>query len=334
METCNKINHLTKVELLWTYLCPRACSGCAMNAGAGNSRSLHDWKIGIDNFKELGASFLAIYGAEPLADFDNLPEVIKYSENIGINTTVITSYPFNDLCKKYLHVLYEYGLRSLTTSFDPIPYDEHSKNKSEQAVEMLQYFQSMGPIRDTAAVVTVTTKNIEMLPDLVVDLSMKGIWMFCDLMHWNKGNEGTKCKGNKREWHLDYSDIDTFQEVYDTLLKMKKKGALVHVDPLTVKKIVDDGLHFSWYCSTHSVFPSWITIDPHGQVHPCDDFKPERNKKFDMMDIAKKWGSFSSFYRKQIDRYCKGCSWCTHIQSHSIKSGEMELTDYIHGMEV
>ena len=324
------MDKITKVEVLWTYKCCRECKGCAMNSGEVNTRTLDDWKKGILNFKALGAKFLCVYGAEPLMDFDNLPEVIQFAESIGIDTTVITSFPFTEICKEYLQILYKNGLRSLTTSFDPISYDHHSEAKTHQALDMLKYFQSLGPVRDTAAVVTVTSDNLQTLPGISKLLTSEGIWMFCDLMHWDRGNKGTKCKGEKRNIHLDYSDLDEFKEVYHELLDMKKDGALIHIDPLTVKKIEDDNLHFSWNCSSNREFPSWITVDPHGEVFPCDDFKPKGNKKFDMTDICKRWRSFEDFWKKQVKYYCKGCLWSTHIQSHSVKRGLMDIKDFIH----
>lgn len=321
---------ITKAEILWTYKCSRNCSGCAMNSGYHNERSLLDWKLGMNQIRNLGASFAAFYGAEPLEDFKNLPEVIQHAEGIGISTTVITSFYFNELCKERLRRLYKAGLRSLTTSLDPVSYDEHSESKSQQAISMLEYFKSLGTIRNVAAVVTITADNLKYLSDTANFLTKKGIWMFCDLMHWDRGQPGSKCKGGKRPWHLDSFDLHEFSNVFQVLMGLKDHGALIHIDPVTIKMIKKYGLQYKWNCAQYKEFPSWVTIDPSGNVFPCDDFKPDVHVKFDMTEIEKKWTQFSSYWRKKIKRQCPGCLWCTHIQSHNIKGGILDVEAFIH----
>jgi len=321
---------ITKAEILWTYKCGRRCSGCAMNTGVKNSRSLSDWILGINNIHKLGARFAAFYGAEPLSDFKNLPTVIQHTEGLGIATTVITAYPFTIKGMQRLQKLYKYGLRSLTTSYDIHGYDASSVEKSKQAIAMLEYFRTLGPIRDVAAVVTVTKDNLEFLPETVEFLTSRNIWMFCDLMHWDRGNPGTKCKGERKGSPvLSRYDVLPFDIIFGKLLNMKKEGYLIHIDEHTVEEIVSDGMFFKWNCADHPEFPSWITIGPDGNVFPCDDFKPD-NPRFDMTKIHRQWDSFAKYYKKQVKKNCNGCLWCTHIQSHNIKRGVFSINDYVH----
>jgi radical SAM protein with 4Fe4S-binding SPASM domain len=301
-----------------------------MNTGYRNERSLLDWKLGMNQIRNLGATFAAFYGAEPLEDFKNLPEVIQHAEGIGIETTCITSYYFNETCKERLKRLYDAGLRSLTTSYDPIAYDKDSEKKSAQAIEMLEFFQSLGSIRNVAAVVTVTTDNLKTLPDTARMLTAKGIWLFCDLMHWDRGQPGSKCQGPKMPWHLDDFDIHEFSNVFQTMLNLRDTGYLVHMDAHTIKTIKNDGLQYKWNCAECEEFPSWVTISPSGIVYPCDDFKPDTKVKFDMTEIEKKWTQFSAYWRKKVKKQCPGCLWCTHIQSHNIKGGILDVEAFIH----
>lgn len=322
---------IIKAEVLWTYKCFRNCLGCGMKTGIANSRSLIDWKQGMLNVQKLGAEFAAFYGAEPLCDFTNLPEIVSYCESIGINTTVITSASFNSKTKEKLRTLYKNGLRSLTTSFDIEAYDSSSEEKTNQAIEMLEYFRMFGPIRDVAAVVTVNRNNVELLPYAVELLSRRNIWTFFDLMHYDKGNPGTKCKGSKTELHLDHTDTLSLARIFSELKLMQTKGFLIHMDELTMEMILKDNLQFNWNCAQYDQFPSWITIAPDGEVFPCDDFKPsDLTTRFDMTEIYRKWNRFSSYYRKKVKIRCKGCLWCTHIQAHSIKGNILPIESYIH----
>jgi MoaA/NifB/PqqE/SkfB family radical SAM enzyme len=129
--------NIVKAEILWSRTCPLSCSYCAMPDGRKNSPTIEQWCEGFRQLKKLGCSFAAFYGAEPLHDFDKLPEVIQFAEDIGIHTTVITSGVSTDARSK-LKTLYEHGLRSLTTSYDEVYLDSSSKVKTNFAVEICQ----------------------------------------------------------------------------------------------------------------------------------------------------------------------------------------------------
>ena len=67
---------LTKTEWLWTRKCPLHCKYCAMATGQPNMLTLAECRTAIDTLKSLGCGFIAFYGAEPLCDFDKLPETV------------------------------------------------------------------------------------------------------------------------------------------------------------------------------------------------------------------------------------------------------------------
>lgn len=330
---------VVKAEILWTYRCNRKCSGCSMNTGQQNTRSLNDWIDGLFNLKGLGCKFAAFYGAEPLEDFHILPDVIRVAERLGIDTTVITSAPLAAKTKHKLRTLYDHGLRSLTTSYDIIPYDIHSKKKMDQAIPLLQYFQSLGPIRDVAAVVTITKKNMYCLPETIKMLSDLGIWTFCDLLHWDRGNPGTKCQGKRNSnLSLTWTDTEEFRKVMDLVLHLKDTDLLVHIDSHSVEVMEKHLEQLSWNCAEEESFPSWVTIDPNGMVFPCDDFKPKykkiiRQTQFDMTRICNDWKRFSAFWKKKVKKDCRNCCWVTHIQANNIKKGDLSIGDYVHGKE-
>jgi len=77
---------LVKAEILWTRVCPLRCHYCGMRTGYQNTPTSHDWRVGLENLKELGCQFIAIYGAEPLSDFSKLPEHLDGRINYGACT--------------------------------------------------------------------------------------------------------------------------------------------------------------------------------------------------------------------------------------------------------
>jgi len=322
---------IIKCELLLTYQCNLKCSYCNMvDNTISNIRSLTDWGIGLQNVKDLGASFVALYGAEPMMEMDKLKGILSILAQKEMDSTLITNCSVPNV-KWKLERLVEHGLKSLTASYDPVPYDNSSLKKSRNSLEVLSWFKETFPdqCRDVAAVVTVTSASIPKLLDTAIMLSEAGIWMFADLAHWNKGNPGTKCKG-KRTAEIPY-DLDAVLSVYNNLLSLKRAGYLIHIDENVVNTIEKDRLEYNWKCTDSDSFPSWITIGPDGTCYPCDDFRDSANQRFDMIRICDEWEDFSSHYKKRIEEECFGCLWSTHVQAVAIKEGRMNLSDYIHG---
>ena len=314
-----------------------------MVTGESNTPTVEQWKKGIDNIKKLGADFIAFYGAEPLTDFEKLPEVVGYAEKKKIHTTVITSGVVPGLYKK-LHQLYKAGAKSLTMSYDIVPLDKNSERKSEKALKGLRYFKSLGKkVRDVAIVTTLTKQNIRQLPHTIRSMSEEGIWTLFDLIHPNRGQEGSKCIGSSRDFMFKTEeDLKLFDTVMQEVLELKRSGHLVHTSEQFVELVKRDNhkilLNYDWNCGQEDNFPAWITIDCNGRVYCCDDFQPQylelhnENKikmKFYMCGIYDNWKNFTIYNKKQV-RTCPGCCWNTHIDAHYIKRGEIPMGDYTH----
>lgn len=337
---------LVKAEILWTRVCPLKCSYCAMADGRRNIVEFDKWRDGFIQLKKLGCSFSAFYGAEPLADFDKLPEVIEFAECIGINTTVITSGCVSDLSEK-LKTLYNHGLRSITTSYDADNADKSSLRKTDKALSVIEEFKSFGTVRDTAVVVTLTKSNYLFLPDIIGDMTTKGIWTFFDLIHPDRGQPGSKVKETEysNELYFTKEDIVPLIDVLKIVMQMKEKGFLCHTSKAFVESVKLAMAYFSvtkqpsaiypfiWQCCEASCFPSWVTVDCDGNVYPCDDFYTKDAPIIKVWNIAERFVEFGEIWKPIIKEKCPGCLWNTHIDSHLIKTGILPITDYIHGME-
>ena len=257
---------IIKCELLWTRICPLNCSYCAMADGRRNTRTLEEWKEGIKNLKQLGCSFIAIYGAEPLHDFDKLPEVIQFVEELGIKTTVITSGVISDLYLK-LKTLYEHGLRSITASYDAVCQDSSSQKKSKVAMSVIEQFRSFGPVRDSAVVVTLTHQNYSSLSSIIEVMSEKNIWTFFDLIHPNRGQTGSKVKGTDLDLLFRKEDVVPLIKILSEVKDMKTAGYLCHASIPFIETVKIAGAFwlqessspltpYIWNCSDYDCFPS------------------------------------------------------------------------------
>ena len=49
-----------------------------------------------------------------------------------------------------------------------------------------------------------------------------------------------------------------------------------------------------------------------------------------MTNLAGEWEAFKS-NAKEIVGGCPGCAWNTHIDSHLVKEGKLDISNYIHG---
>lgn len=338
--------HIVKAEILWSRSCSLQCSYCNMANGREHSGSLEEWKEGFDNLKNLGCSFSAFYGAEPLIDFADLPEIIEYSEKLGIKTTVITSGVTTHLSDK-LPVLYRHGLRSITTSYDHNIDDRYSIEKTSRSLEVINKFRALGPVRDVAVVVTLTKKNFRYLPQIIANMTHAGIWTFFDLIHKDRGQPGSKVKDSKetKDLYFTTEDLPALVRILNEALTMKNQGYMFHASKTfleTLKLVVSlqmqlvGGSPYMWNCSDYDCFPSWVTVDCDGAVFPCDDFQVREGDipllKF--WDLERYWEFFSNQWKELVKMRCPGCLWNTHIDAHLIKRGLLPLTDYIHGTEV
>ncbi len=324
---------IVKAEILWTRKCHLACYYCSMATGESNTPSLSQWKEGIDNIKKLGAGFIAFYGAEPFADFDKLPETVGYAESKGIATTVISSGIATQMQDKLIK-LYKAGGRSLTMSYDAIPLSKDSEIKSDKAIRMLEFFKSLGQVRDVAVVMTLNRENFVVLPAVIREMTEKGIWTLFDVIHADRKQEGSKCKGSGKGLLFEECDFPLLDKTLDKVELLKDNGALVHTSKQFINKVRANDFSllrkYNWNCAREENFPAWITVDCDGKVYVCDDFQPQTEKEFFVWNLHKEWDSFCSYRQKQTLNQCPGCCWNTHIDAHFIKRGEITMEDYTH----
>ena len=327
---------IVKAEILWTRVCPNKCPYCAMATGKKNSVSLLDWYTGIDNLKNLGCGFIAFYGAEPLADYTLLPDVVRYAEDQGIKTTVITSGMVSKIDYKISN-LYNFGLRSLSMSYDITPISDDSWKKSQLALPLLYDFKHYyRNVRDAAAIVTLTSLNYTLLPDTIVQLTREGIWTFFDFIHWDRGNPGTKCRNYPGLDRLKFTeeDIPNLLQVLEKVQELKEKGYLAHTSKSFIQMIsLNPAIlrYYGWNCACQDSFPSWVTIDCDGTVFPCDDFQPRSEVPLiPVTELYERWDEFKTKWKNIVRNGCSGCLWNTHIDAHFIKQGIIPFSDYVH----
>lgn len=333
---------IVKAEMLWTRCCPLRCEYCAMVDGRSNSQSVEFWIQTAYALANLGCGFAAFYGAEPLVeDIDKLGMTINAFEKNGIKTTVITSGCVPDFEAK-LDTLYQYGLRSLSMSYDIVPLGPSSKAKSSKAIKHLTDWLKRDNVRDAAAIATLTRTNFRELPRSIQELDKLGIWTFFDMIHTDRGQEGCKVKDTPQTRELLFREEDMIDLKY-TLIevsKLKMRGCLCHSSNQFLDLICRENFRhlraYDWNCGRHRSFPAWLTIDCDGRVYPCDDFQPHgdgREHQWFANRIDQDFAGFSEWMKKQCLAGCPGCLWNTHYDAHMIKEGQIPFCNYVHTKE-
>jgi len=320
---------IVKAEILFSRKCNLKCSFCSMGTNQENTLSIEEWKTAILKLKEFGCKFCGFYGAEPMLEFEKLKEVVGFTEEQGINTTVITSGVGIPNFRDKLRELHSYGAKSLSMSVDLLPYCESSERKSRDAVEHLEYFKSLGGVRDVAAITVLTKENYKLLPNMVLKMYKKDIWTFFDIIHEDVGHPGTKCSGKGGTLMFKKTDLPFLFKVLDLVQRMKNQGMLVHNNQTFCDEIKNNGI-YNWSCARHKEFPSWLTIDCDGRILPCDDFNVPSKWYIHTIKNEEIPNMVETFRQSILDNKCT-CAWNTHIGAHSIKAGKDSIKDYIHG---
>jgi len=295
------------------------------------------WKKGVQQLKKLDCGFCAIYGAEPLEDFEHLPAFVAMLSGSHIESTVITSCVVPQL-KQKLTKLYNAGLRSLTVSYDgDKTYDESSAAKTKIGIKTLRWFRDQfSDLRDVAIVVTINRRNYKQIPDIVRRMTKEGIWTLFDFIHPDRGQPGSKCRNTELTKKLLFQeeDLPGVVGMLEEIKILKEQNHLVHWSNLLLdymKEYPKVLINYDWHCVEKDVFPSWITVENTGEVYCCDDFHIINDpNKFYLWEIADRFEEFTKYWMGLARRYCRGCIWNTHWDANAIKRGTIPFSDYVH----
>lgn len=331
------IPELVKAEILWTRKCPIRCSYCAMvDYPEIRKAPLELMLQGVDRLHALGCGFFAIYGASPLYDFEGLPQFVEKAEGLGILTTVIAD-GVDAKSFDRLEELYAHGLRSLTVSYDGSSAEENLDKavrlKGLKGLELLKKFRmAHSDLRDVQITATVTKMNWRGLLEILEPLTSSGIWFSFDFVHPDRGQPGTKCKGDASGLKFEPGDELSVVEFAQGLLFLKKAGVKVHQSEEYLQWCMEhpgDVTSFRWSCARTPVFPAWLTIDADGTVLPCDDFAAVREFKVWDLDEGQ-FVAFSQKYKDEVLLRCPGCAWSTHWDAVRIKERGASTSSFFH----
>lgn len=344
------IQRITKAEVLLTRRCNIACATCEVIHPDLTARELStaQWQQAFDIvYDQLGATFIALYGGEPLElGEEKLLEIVKHlvkwrSEDRGF--TIISNGI--KLSRRYAEELVAAGLDSWTSSVDTaeVAFRTHVGDVSMAAkvtggLRALGWFKELG-IRDTCGIVTVTARNLAQIIPTVKWLTAHGHWAGIDLLHYQRGDgqysfSSTPEQMEKFGLMLKPEHLPQLTEIADWLIAHHEELLVFptkHV--LEMWKDPAYSIDLTWKCSPAHA----LTIDSDGSIGLCDDRMPthwdgERTAEpWSIFDLADRgvWDEFVAWYAKDLE-HCKGCFWSTHVMAVDALNDDRLRRHYIH----
>ncbi len=328
---------IIKAEILWSKKCPFSCSFCGMVQNERKDLEIMTdemkdmWHKGMENLANIGCKFTAIYGAEPLMRYDGLDYLISTQRLFGMEQTLITAL---NAPEKIQHLV-DWGLNSLTVSYDMTVDDRSRKLKTQNGLALLEKFPQ---IDDRACVSTLMKENQDIFLEGAREVLDKGYWFLFDIVHPGyKGTDPTtgynlsKCVGDVEDLSPDPLMV---VKICNYLIAWKHNGEKVHASIDLLENIRDrytltkGDVRKSYHCGLKNSL-GWVTIGPQLQLYACDDWQMEYHLPLDEMISEQHWLDFFDWRSEESLKTCPGCMWNTHFNTHEIiESGNSR--SYIH----
>lgn len=295
-----------KAEFMVTRRCQLQCDYCKITQKPRlwgkemtTAQALSCVDLMADNWP--GAPMI-IYGGEPTLR-DDLPDIIRHMVKRDVKHAVISNSIRLTKDMEYLDRLVKSGLSNWSVSYDGGTEDlvvgKHAAKKSMYGLNALRYFRDVFNIRDLVACITVTKKNIEDLPSIVMNLSMEGIWAICTPLQF--GGIGYEYSRGDAIDLPSQEQLDTFSPILEEMAQSGK--FLMHNGPEWFREWPIGFRTQTWKCHDKSV----LTIDADGCLRYCVDIPlPVPIRAWQLQEPV-----FLEQYKNllKMKTPCLGCFW-------------------------
>lgn len=299
---------VVKAEWLITRRCDLHCGYCKIRDKSslrGPEMTTAELLYTLENFAELwpGAP-MVVYGGEPTMRKD-LPNLLLHAMHLGVKLPVISNSRRVLREPGYAKKLVAHGLSNWSVSFDGFLKSHtdigHSYVKSMAGLKSLLVFRDAFGLRDLVACVTVTKRNIEILPHILRILTSHGIHSIFTPLH--VGGPGYEYAQGDRRLLPSQGQLDRIsEEMYEMVASQRY---LCSNDASWFKVWPEHFLLQDWKCRDKGL----VTIDADGSLKYCVDipFRPE-----DRMHVSELWHErgrkrFLEIIQKEPP--CNGCLW-------------------------
>lgn len=351
---------VTKAEVLLTRRCNLRCTHCAISNRKWKLREmgLHEWLRAFNIiYTKLGASFIALYGGEPLLlDRDKLLAIVRNLSGYRSKDRDFTLISNGTLLTvSYAEELVRAGLGSWTASVDTV-YDRRSLSDRSQrsraafGLASLEEMRRQG-VRNTMGIVTVHALNLGGVLRTVEELAHGGHCSHVELVHCNRGDGEYSFSADREA--LSKAGMLLTEDHYNQLcdlsdeLLLRREELRVFTSAEVLRKWKDRSvsLGLGWKCGLCHA----ITVDCDGSIGLCDDrlpaamgvgrrllfeggaYNPWHILEFDVsgQDLEEAWRSFREWYKGDLEN-CGGCFWGTHVMATAAQHSPQLRREFIH----
>lgn len=294
-----------------TYLtrrCPRHCEYCALRdaKGLGTELTYKEWQEAFKILHEQGVDFNLILGNETWLLGGALLEIMKVNK---VPYALYTTCP-EPIFSNYRDEFFDSGIiDNLSCGVDYPPLKEAVKDdsylKSIAALKGFSWVKSKYPYVDTQGTITLHRGNIRYAPDLVRLLSLMGVFIGINFIHWNKGGgfdffpDESEIKDLLFTWE-EYSTVAII------LLQMKDVPGNLIQNPEFISQNVSILANMGWHCKGNPY--GGPTIDSDGKLRCCGYRRGVHTPLMSIWELPgheKIWQE--AVYQDAME--CPGCAW-------------------------
>ncbi len=299
-----------KVCIFLTRQCQLKCRGCnVVNYQSAYEMTTQEWYSAFDILKSYNVGFVVLFGGEPTLRND-LPELVKYLNELDLPHTVITNSVRLNNDHKYYEALMEakpYGISvSINIPESDEEFDFHDDLKSQEGWKLLSKLKEDGYNGDLVANMAVTRTNMKKLPEMVELFTWMDVWSILSFIHLCPPHEAMywwyRGPVNEENKELIFTDADrsALKEVsmffVDNYDKLKLHNSLEYFIMWSTLGIDQD-----WHCK-YWVCPA---INPDGSLMACID-RP-LTRPISIFDLPEKEKELMESFHIVIDN-CR-CFW-------------------------
>ena len=296
-----------------TRRCDLRCRMCSVwkHADRKSEMDLEGFQKVAETLRRLRVPTVVITGGEPFLRPD-LSQIVSIFSKSGFSVRLQT----NGGClvtNERLKEVIEAGVDDINISLDSLYPEKHdaicqAEGVWENAVESIKYAVSELPHGIVGAATTITSQNIDELPELIRFVDSLGAFSLpLPVMLQRDTGSGNLFRGYSEGLELDTIDPDTVDRVFSEILRMKKSGVKVLFPGSFLKKMAEiiKTQNIKWSCDAGQLY---FIVLPDGSVSPCDDILPISHMiEEDFFAVY-----HSKDYKKKVSRIQASCEGCVH----------------------
>jgi MoaA/NifB/PqqE/SkfB family radical SAM enzyme len=303
------------------------CSYCRLRDSKLEEPELdvEGWKRAFSELDELGCSFHLILGNETLA----VPGIVEFVSWLKERTPyALYSSCSPGLYDKLKRPLVEAGLKNFSCGCDTLDFSQLNNLgdmgvKSRRAYYALQEMKALG-VPDYQGTLTISRVTLGSIFSTMQKLTDAGIWIGCNLIHWNKGGgfDFFPLESEIPEFLFRPEDKNWYDE---TMLMIKEAVVAGQLKVQNPPEYFDDAIKYgrdmSWHCS----LPLIYSVDSDGRMRACGYRRGTRSPKFSIFDVRANFQEFQE--ANWLDREeCPGCFWSYWwMAEHFVRTEQREF---------